>query len=318
MRRPCCSLLLLSLALALAACASVDATLELHEDGSGVRTVLVLVDETSYNLALASGMSDPLAQIAAETGRRGATVEPASEFARKGLRITQTFDRLGDIPPLPPLDDVAATRRSDLLGAHYAVTVTVDTAQLAAMTRGVEQLPLSSLKLTYNMALPGRVREHNADIAAGNTLTWTLDPTAGSTRVLTATSEVPYDLTAAYIAAASVLIALPLAVVVGLTLVGASQRRRAERPSALLSGCLGVAVGLTLLVCLALALLAGYLTLEGRIFPLPPENAGPTPAPTAAGLLVVGASAPPFTTLHLRFRSRFQRLWPNLLAARYA
>jgi hypothetical protein len=279
MRRSCCLLLLLSLALVLAACASVDATLELHEDGSGTRTVLVLVDETSYNLAKTSGMGDPLAQIAAEAGRRGATVEPYSEFARQGLRITQTFDRLGDIPPLPPLDDVTATRHSDLLGTHYAVTVTVDTSQLAAMTRGVEQLPLSSLKLTYNVALPGRIQTHNAAFVAGNTLTWTLDPTVGDVQTLTATSEVPHDLTVPYVAAAVALVTIPLVVAGGLALLSARQRRRDERPSTILSGCLGLAMLLTLLVCLVLALLAGYLTLEGRIFPISPLP----PAPAAPG-----------------------------------
>lgn len=284
MRRSCCLMLLLSLALVLAACASVDATLELHEDGSGTRTVLVLVDETSYNLAKTSGMGDPLAQIAAEAGRRGATVEPYSEFARKGLRITQTFDRLGDIPPLPPLDDVTATRQSDLLSTHYAVTVTVDTNQLATMTKGVEQLPLSSLKLTYNVALPGRIRAHNATVVAGNTLTWTLDPAAGDVQILTATSEVPHDLTVPYVAVAVVSVTIPLVVAGGFALLSARRRRRDERPSTILSGCLGVAMLLTLLVCLVLTLLTGYLALEGRIFPISPlESTGPTPAPTAPG-----------------------------------
>lgn len=281
MRRLVCSMILI-LSLALTACASVDATLELHEDGSGTRTVLILVDETTYNLALASGTPDPLAQIAAEAGQRGATVEPYSEFARKGLRITQSFDRLGDIPPLPPLDDVTATRQSDLWGTHYAVTVTVDASQLAALTRGMEQLPLGSLELTYNVVLPGRVRTHDADAEAGRILTWTLDPTAGTTQTLVATSEVPHDLTVPYVLVVAVTAAILMGAVGGLVLLSIRQRRRDERPGTILSGCLGLAIGSVLLVCLGMALLTGYLVWEGRIFPTtPPAVVGLTPTQTA-------------------------------------
>ncbi|MBU1879828.1 MAG: hypothetical protein KJ734_12820 [Chloroflexi bacterium] len=258
-------LLLLSLlTLTLASCASLDASLELHEDGSGTRTVLVLVDETAYNLALTTG-GDPLALITPEAGQRGATVEPYAEYARRGLRLTQSFDRLGDIPALPPLDDVRASRQSDLLGSHYAITITVDTAQLVTATQGMPGVPANDLKLTYHMTLPGRIRAHNADTIAENTLTWTLDPAAGDMRTLVATSEVPRDLTVPYLGVVIVLGVLGLALVGGLALASARRRRRTDRASGVLSGCLGLAMLIALLGCLMLTLLTSYLALEGRI-----------------------------------------------------
>jgi hypothetical protein len=248
------------------------------------------VDEAAYRLALASGTPDPLAQIAAEAGRRGATVEPTNDYARKGLRLTQTFDRLGDIPPLPPLDDVVAVRQSDWLSTRYAVTVTVTTAQLAALTKGMEKLPLNSLKLTYQVTLPGRIRSHNATAVSGNTLTWTLNPAAGAVQILTATSEMPHDFTVPYGIAVVVVVSPPLIAVVMLALANAWQRRRDEHPRIVLSGCLGVTIGLLLVVCLALALLTGYLAVEGRVFPIAPAGANspdltPTVSPTRRGEL---------------------------------
>ncbi len=287
-------ILLLMLAIVLAACASVDTTIELRKDGRGTRTVVVWVDETAYNLARISGLGDPLAQIAAEASQRGATVEPYAEFARKGLRITQPFGRLSDIPPLPPLDEVTAARRSDLWGTYYAVTVTVDTAQIAALTKGMEQWPLRSLELTYHVTLPGRIRAHNAPAVAGNTLTWTLDPAAGDVQTLTATSEVPHDLTAPYMAVAGALGVSLLAVIGGLALLNVYPRRRPERPNTILSGCLGLAVFLSLVVCLTLALLAGYLALEGRIFSI-------SPTPSAAGTALFGCSSPWMACWRARF-----------------
>jgi hypothetical protein len=289
MRKVFALLLLLTMALLLAGCASVDANLTLREDGSGSRTVQVWVDEAAYRLALASGTPDPLAQIAAEAGRRGATVEPTSDYARKGLRLTQTFDRLGDIPPLPPLDDVVAARQSDWLSTWYTVTVTVNTGQLAALTKGMDKLPLSSLKLTYQVTLPGRIRSYgNAAAVSGNTLTWTLNPAAGDVQTLTATSEVPHDFTVPYGIAVVVVVAPLLIAVVVLTLTNVWQRRRDEHPPVALSGCLGVTIGLLLVICLALALLTGYLAVEGRVFQISPAGANspdltPTVSPTRRG-----------------------------------
>jgi len=285
------SLLLLALALAVAACASMDTTLELRADGGGTRTVLVLVDETAYRLALVSG-TDPLAQIAAEAGRRGATVEPYGEFARRGLRITQTFDRPEDIPSLPPLDRVIATRQSDLWGTCYTVTATVDAAQLATLTHGLGRQPPGSLELTYHVVLPGRIRTHNAPTRSGNTLTWILDPTATGVQTLTATAEVPHDWTAPYLAVGGVCIITLLAGVSGLALLNVAWWRRGEHLNVILSGGLGLAVFLALLVCLGLALLTGYLALEGRIFTLPTPVVSP-----GAGVALFGLTSDPYVLL---------------------
>jgi hypothetical protein len=192
-----------------AGCFRVEMAIRLHDDGSGVMTLLAAVDEALVEAASSSGApaSTPLADITAEELPPGATIEEYRQDGFVGSRITVPFEAEDDVAAAlealfeqsaaggpgetgsPGIEDLVFRRDGD--GWRFEARMDAPSpGGTGAPDEAMARFFLRDASFKIRILLPGKVVEHNADeVGADGELVWDIDLLAEEPRVLAARSE---------------------------------------------------------------------------------------------------------------------------------
>ena len=196
------ALLLALCSVALTGCFRIEVALRVHEDGSGVVSIVTAVEDSFIRL-MGQLSDDDLGDLFDfENLPPGAVVEAHQQDGFTGRRISVEVSDMEQLPQVLGAFDLTnetvggvELKREDE-GWRFEVLMPALGEELAE-TSGLggggsfDELAsfLESASYTVRLALPGELIDHNADRVEDDELVWELDLTSEQPRLLSASSQ---------------------------------------------------------------------------------------------------------------------------------